>query len=134
MIALGIALATVASFIASAVLYAIPPVSTLVSRTSTPRPGLSVGVQMASVVVRSLIASGLIAGILIAADWHGPIAGLLLGLALTALPLTLLMGGRRAREHRPLSSRRPPGRLGRQTGLDRRHRRTLRLTERTEPS
>lgn len=93
MIALGIALATVASFIASAVLYAIPPVSALASRTSTPRPGLSVGVQMASVVVRSFIASGLIAGILIAADWHGPIAGLLLGLALTALPLTLLMGG-----------------------------------------
>lgn len=93
MIALGIAVATVASFIASAALYAIPPLSVIVSRTSTPRPGLSVGVQMASVVVRSLIASGLIAGILIAADWHGPIAGLLLGLALTALPLTLLMGG-----------------------------------------
>ncbi|WP_435744790.1 DUF1761 family protein [Microbacterium sp. PMB16] len=93
MIVLGIAIATVASFIASAALYAIPPVAATVARTSTPRPGLSMMVQMASVLIRSLIASCLIVGILIAADWHGPIAGMLLGLALSVLPLTLLMGG-----------------------------------------
>lgn len=90
---LGIAIATVASFIASAALYAIPAVSTTIARTSTPRPGVSVVVQMLSVLLRSLIAACLIAGILIAADWHGPIAGLCLGLALSVLPLTLLMGG-----------------------------------------
>lgn len=93
MFILGIAIATVASFIASAALYAIPAVSTTIARTSTPRPGVSVVVQMLSVLVRSLIAACLIAGILIAADWHGPIAGLCLGLALSVLPLTLLMGG-----------------------------------------
>lgn len=93
MFILGIAIATVASFIASAALYAIPAVSTTIARTSTPRPGVSVVVQMLSVLVRSLIAACLIAGILTAAGWHGPIAGLCLGLALSVLPLTLLMGG-----------------------------------------
>ena len=54
MIIWGIAIATVVSFLASAVLYALPPVSALVTRTSTPRPGLSVAAQMGSVVLRSL--------------------------------------------------------------------------------
>lgn len=93
MVFVGIAVATVVSFIASAVLYAIPPVSALVTRTSTPRPGLSRGVQMVSVVLRSLIASCLIAGLMMAAHWHGATTGALLGLSLTTLPLILLMGG-----------------------------------------
>ena len=93
MIVLGITIATVASFVASAALYAVPAVSSVITRTSTPRPGVSMVVQMAAVLVRSLITGCLIAGILIAADWHGAIPGLLLGLALTALPFTLLMGG-----------------------------------------
>jgi len=93
MIPLGIALATVASFVASAALYALPPVSALVMRTSTPRPGLSRGAQIASVAVRSLVASCLVAGLRLAAGWHGPLAGALLGLALSVLPLILLMGG-----------------------------------------
>lgn len=89
----GIVLATVASFIASAILYAIPAVSALVMRTSTPRPGLPIAVQMASVALRSLIASSLVAGSMIAAEWHGAAAGALLGLALVTLPAILLMGG-----------------------------------------
>jgi hypothetical protein len=93
MFILGIAIATVTSFVASAALYAIPAVSATVARTSTPRPGLSIVVQMLSVLVRSLITACLVAGILIAADWRGALPGLLLGLALSVLPLTLLMGG-----------------------------------------
>lgn len=93
MIVLAVALATVVSFIASAALYALPPVGALIARTSTPRPGLSVLVQMASVVLRSLIVSCLIAGLMIAAGWHGAGTGALLGLALCALPFVLLMGG-----------------------------------------
>ncbi|GAA1154859.1 DUF1761 family protein [Microbacterium oxydans] len=93
MIILAVALATLALFIASAALYALPPVSAAISRTSTPRPGLPVVAQMASVVLRSLIASCLVAGLMLAAGWHGIGTGALLGLALSALPLTLLMGG-----------------------------------------
>jgi hypothetical protein len=89
MFILGIAIATVVSFIASAALYAVPPVSALVTRTSTPRPGLPVAVQMASVLLRSLLASGLMA----AAGWQGAASGAALGLALSVLPLILLMGG-----------------------------------------
>lgn len=93
MIVPAIVLATVASFIASALLYAVPPVSALISRTSTPRPGLPVAAQMASVALRSLIVSCLVAGLMIAAGWHGAGSGSLLGLALCTLPLVLLMGG-----------------------------------------
>ena len=93
MIVWGIIIAAVVSFIASAVLYAVPPVSAIVTRTSNPRPGLPVVVQMLSVVVRSLIASCLIAGLMLAANWHGTLTGVGLGLALAALPLILLMGG-----------------------------------------
>lgn len=93
MIIAGIAIATVISFIASAALYAIPAVSRLVARTSTPRPGLPVVAQMGSVVLRSLLASCLIAGLMSAAGWQGALGGACLGLALTTLPLTLLMGG-----------------------------------------
>lgn len=93
MIVWGIIIATVVSFIASAVLYSIPPISAVVTRTSTPRPGVPVAVQMMSVVVRSLIACCLVAGLMLAAGWHGALPGIGLGAALTALPLILLMGG-----------------------------------------
>lgn len=93
MVVLAIVTATVASFLASAILYAIPAVSALVARTSTARPGLSTAVQMGSVVLRSLIASGLIAGLMIAAGWSDAGSGALLGLSLVTLPAILLMGG-----------------------------------------
>lgn len=49
--------------------------------------------QMLSVVLRSLLASFLVAGLMTAADWHGAAAGAMLGLALSVLPLILLFGG-----------------------------------------
>lgn len=93
MIVLAIALATLASFVASAALYALPPVSALITRTSTPRPGLPVVAQMGSVLLRSVIVSCLIAGLMGAAGWHGAGTGVLLGLALSSLPFVLLLGG-----------------------------------------
>lgn len=93
MVVLAIVTATVASFLASAILYAIPAVSALVAKTSTARPGLSTAVQMGSVILRSLIASGLIAGLMIAAGWSDAGSGALLGLSLVTLPAILLMGG-----------------------------------------
>lgn len=92
MIGLGIVVATIASFIASAIIYAAPPVSALVGRASTARPGLPTAVQMASVLFRSLIASCLIAGLMVAANWEGLTAGAALGFALASLPAILLMG------------------------------------------
>lgn len=89
----GIALATVASFAFSAVLYALPPVSRLIQASSTPRPGVPVAVQMVLVVLRSLITAALVAGLMLAAGWHGAGAGALLGCGLIALPAVLLLGG-----------------------------------------
>ena len=59
----------------------------------TPRPGLPVAAQMGSVLLRSLLASVLVAGLMAAAGWQGPLSGLLLGLSLSVLPLILLSGG-----------------------------------------
>lgn len=92
MIILGVALATIASFIASAALYALPPVSRLIAASSTPRPGIPVVVQMLLVVLRSLVMSLLVLGIMAAAGWHGAAAGAALGLALASLPAVLLLG------------------------------------------
>lgn len=92
MVLAGILVATVASFLASAVLYGLPPVSALVSRASTPRPGVSVPVQMVSVLFRSLVVACLVAGLMSAASWSGSVSGALLGLSLTAIPAVLLLG------------------------------------------
>lgn len=91
-IVLGIVLATFASFIASAIFYALPRVSKLIARESTPRPGVSQPAQMGSVVLRSLITSGLLAALMGAANWQGSGAGALLGLSLAVLPAVLLFG------------------------------------------
>lgn len=93
MIVVGILLATVVSFVASAALYAMPPISRLLLRSSTPRPGIPVVGQLLLVVLRSLVAALVIAGILSAADWHGAGQGALLGLGLAPLPALLLLGG-----------------------------------------
>ena len=90
---LGIVIATVASFAASALIYSLPPVSALVTRASTPRPGVPPFAQMASVLLRSLIASGRVAGLLAAAGGSGIGAGAAVGLALSSMPALLLMGG-----------------------------------------
>lgn len=92
MVFLGIALATVGSFVASAALYAMPPVARLITARSTPRPGIPVVAQMLLVVARSLVMSLLVLGLMTAAGWHGPAAGALLGLALATVPAVLLLG------------------------------------------
>ncbi|MEO6116767.1 MAG: DUF1761 family protein [Pseudolysinimonas sp.] len=92
MVAIGIAVATVVSFLASAALYAIPPVSRLIARESTPRPGVSIVMQMATVVLRSLLMAGLLAGLMVAGNWHGAAAGAVLGVALITVPAVLLFG------------------------------------------
>ncbi|GGR17143.1 MULTISPECIES: DUF1761 family protein [Agromyces] len=89
---LGVALATIVSFVASAVLYATPPVARLIAANSTPRPGIPAVVQMLLVVLRSLLVSLLVLGLMVAADWHGAGPGALLGLALAVLPAVLLLG------------------------------------------
>ncbi|MDN3239672.1 DUF1761 family protein [Glycomyces tritici] len=90
--ALAVVIATVASFVFSAVLYGAPPVAAYVGRHSRPRPGVPVAVQMGAVLLRSLVAACLIAGLMLAAGWGGFGAGALLGLALGALPAAILAG------------------------------------------
>lgn len=92
MIILGVALATIVSFIASAALYAIPPVSRLIAAESTVRPGIPVVGQMLLVVLRSLVMALLVLGIMLVAGWHRAGAGALLGLALASVPAVLLLG------------------------------------------
>jgi hypothetical protein len=89
---LGIALATIVSFIASAVLYALPPVSRRIAAGSSARAGIPVVVQMLLVVFRSLVMALLIAGLMASAGWHGAGTGALLGLALASVPAVLLLG------------------------------------------
>jgi hypothetical protein len=93
MIVLGIVLATIVSFLASAILYALPPAGALMSRSSTPRPGIPAPAQMILVVLRSLVTAAMVAGIMMAAGWHGAASGVLLGLGLVPLPAMLLLGG-----------------------------------------
>ncbi|MEU4317519.1 DUF1761 family protein [Nocardia fluminea] len=92
MIAAGVAIAAVVSFVISAVLYAAPPVAALVSRTSTPRPGIGMPVQMLFVVLRGLLAAAVLATLLIAGDRHGAGAGAVLGAIVAVLPVTILAG------------------------------------------
>ncbi|MEV3938881.1 DUF1761 family protein [Glycomyces sp. NPDC049804] len=89
---LAIAVAAIASFVFSAVLYGAPPVAAYVQRHSRPRPGVPVAAQMAAVLLRSVVAACLIAGLMQVADWDGLGPGALLGLALGALPAAILSG------------------------------------------
>ncbi|GAB2712909.1 DUF1761 family protein [Nocardia thraciensis] len=92
MVVAGIAVAAVASFVVSAVLYASPPVAALVSRTSTPRPGIGLPVQMVFVLLRGLAAAAVLAILLLAGDRHGVGAGAALGAIVALLPVTILAG------------------------------------------
>jgi len=92
MFILGVTLATIVSFIASAALYAVPPVSHLINSRGTARPGIPVVAQMLLVILRSLIMSLLLLGLMATAGWHGVASGALLGLALASLPAVLLLG------------------------------------------
>ncbi|MFE5476344.1 DUF1761 family protein [Nocardia sp. NPDC056541] len=92
MIVAGVVVAAVVSFVISAVLYATPPIAALVSRTSTPRPGIGMPVQMLFVVLRGLLAAGVLAALLVAGDRHGIAAGAAVGAIVAVLPVTILAG------------------------------------------
>lgn len=86
MIALGIAAATGAAFLISAVYYSAVPAA---AESPPQRP---MAALMLVELARSLAVAALVAGLLSAADRSGPGAGALLGLSLWILPVLLLAG------------------------------------------
>lgn len=88
MLVLGVAIATVAAFIISSVYYTLAPART-VNGQPAPRPQPW---QIVLELVRSALVAGLVAGLMVAAGWHGPVQGLLLGLALFIVPAVILAG------------------------------------------
>ncbi|MFI2229952.1 DUF1761 family protein [Nocardia testacea] len=92
MIVAGVVVAAVVSFAISAVLYASPPIAGLVSRTSTPRPGIGLPAQLVFVLLRGLLAAAVLAVLLLAGDRHGVDAGAALGAIVAIIPVTILAG------------------------------------------
>jgi Protein of unknown function (DUF1761) len=88
MIAVGILIATPAAFIVSAAYYSAIPQTT----GSQAAPQRTVAATILVELARNLIVAMLIAGLLTAADWSGLADGVLLGLALWAVPVVLLAG------------------------------------------
>lgn len=88
MLVAAIALATVTGFVISFIYYAAAPSGPPAQRP----PGRPQAWQIAVELLRSAIVAGLMAGLLLAAEWGGPAQGALLGLALWALPVVLLAG------------------------------------------
>ncbi len=89
MVGVGIISATVAAFVVSAVFYGVA------TRGQPPQSSLPVRAPLALVTVelaRNAAVGGLVAGLLVAADWDGGAAGLRLGLALSIIPVVLLAG------------------------------------------
>lgn len=92
MIGLGILIATVTAFVISFAFYAVAP---------TPSPSVADAPEVSTrprwwqiliELLRSALVASLIAGLMGTAEWHGPVPGLLLGLALGVLPVVLLAG------------------------------------------
>ncbi|QIS05733.1 DUF1761 family protein [Nocardia brasiliensis] len=92
MVVAGVVVAAVVSFVISAVLYATPPVAARIARTSTPRPGLGMPVQLVFVLLRGLLAAAVLALLLVLGDRHGVGAGAALGAIVAILPVTILAG------------------------------------------
>ncbi|MEU0538311.1 DUF1761 family protein [Nocardia sp. NPDC005978] len=88
----GVVTAAIISFLVSAMLYATPPVAALISRTSTPRPGIGMPAQIAFVMLRGLAAAAVLAALLLAGDRHGVGSGAALGALVAVLPVTILSG------------------------------------------
>ncbi len=88
MVALGIVIATAAAFVVSGIYYGAIPAGP----AADPTPPRSMVAQMLVELVRNLAVAALVAGLLAVADWSGLGTGLLLGLALWALPVVLLAG------------------------------------------
>jgi hypothetical protein len=87
-IALGVAIASAAAFILSAVYYGVMPAPDTVE----PAPQRPLVALILVEMLRNLTLAALVAGLVAAADWSGPGKGLLLGLALWAVPVVLLAG------------------------------------------
>ncbi len=88
MIAVAILIATPAAFIVSAAYYGASPQPTAPQATPQRPVAATIIVELA----RNLIVAALVAGILSTADWSGLADGVLLGLALWAVPVVLLAG------------------------------------------
>ena len=87
MLALGIALATIAAVVVSSVFYSLAPAAQLEGLASRPRVW-----QIGLEVLRSGIVACLVAGLMVAANWAGPAQGTILGLSLSILPIVLVAG------------------------------------------
>ena len=88
MIAFGIAVAAIATFVVSAVYYGVMTAAP----SSTQSPQRPVVAQLVGELLRNLAVAGLVAGLLVGAGWSGLAAGALLGLSLWTLPVVLLAG------------------------------------------
>lgn len=84
--AVGVAVATIAAFILSAVYYGAVP---QVESSAPQRPVVAV---MVVEIIRNLTISALLAGLLAVANWNGAVTGATLGVSLWALPAVLLVG------------------------------------------
>ena len=91
MIGIGILIATAVAFVISFAFYAVAPAAS----PSGDTPEASTQPRWWQILIellRSALVASLIAGLMGAAEWHGPLPGLLLGLALSVLPIVLLTG------------------------------------------
>ena len=88
MIALGIAIATAAAFVISAIYYGAMPAESR-SESDPQRPMIA---QLLVELLRNLAVASVVAGLLAAADWGGLGASVLLALSLWILPIVLLAG------------------------------------------
>lgn len=90
MVALGIGLAALAGFVLGGIYYAVTPAAPAVPGHAAPsRPAPA---QVFVELVRSAALAGVIAVLMIAAGFQGPVAGALLGAELWVLPIVLLAG------------------------------------------
>lgn len=90
MVVTGILVATIAAFVLSSLYYSLAPklpTATGEVRSDRPQPW-----QVVTELVRSALIAALVACLLSAAGWSGGVDGVLLGLALTVIPVVLLAG------------------------------------------
>jgi len=95
MVGIAILIATVTAFVISFVFYAVAPATppaVAAAEVSPAESGPPKWWQIVLELTRSALVAGLVAGLMLSADWHGAASGLLLGLALSILPIVLLAG------------------------------------------
>lgn len=86
MVAAGIAVATIAAFVLSAVYYGAVP------QAESSAPQRPMAALMVVELIRNLAIAGLVAGLFAAANWSGAVSGAALGVSLWGLPAVLLVG------------------------------------------